>query len=251
MAFTELPRYGSWVLQGLNLEGWTTILSRSETQHLVINSVIYASLAGVIDVVLGAVIGYLLVRKRYVGRSLLDVMSMLPLAVPGVVIALGYLFIFSTRLPGTNFRLSSLWFILVIAYSMRRLPYSVRSSHAALQQIHISLEEAAQNLGASRMWTLVKVTVPLMSAGIFAGGTMSFLTAFTEVSTSLMIQPLYGPLGTHARPITLGIYTEIQRGAGGYAAAGALGVIQILVAALCFYLVYRVAGSGDLSIGVG
>ena len=251
VAFTELPRYGSWVLQGLNLEGWTTILSRSETQHLVINSVIYASLAGVIDVVLGAVIGYLLVRKRYVGRSLLDVMSMLPLAVPGVVIALGYLFIFSTRLPGTNFRLSSLWFILVIAYSMRRLPYSVRSSHAALQQIHISLEEAAQNLGASRMWTLVKVTVPLMSAGIFAGGTMSFLTAFTEVSTSLMIQPLYGPLGTHARPITLGIYTEIQRGAGGYAAAGALGVIQILVAALCFYLVYRVAGSGDLSIGVG
>lgn len=251
VAFTELPRYGSWVLQGLNLEGWTTILSRSETQHLVINSVIYASLAGVIDVVLGAVIGYLLVRKRYVGRSLLDVMSMLPLAVPGVVIALGYLFIFSTRLLGTNFRLSSLWFILVIAYSMRRLPYSVRSSHAALQQIHISLEEAAQNLGASRMWTLVKVTVPLMSAGIFAGGTMSFLTAFTEVSTSLMIQPLYGPLGTHARPITLGIYTEIQRGAGGYAAAGALGVIQILVAALCFYLVYRVAGSGDLSIGVG
>jgi ABC-type Fe3+ transport system permease subunit len=80
---------------------------------------------------------------------------------------------------------------------------------------------------------------------------MSFLTAFTEVSTSLMIQPLYGPLGTHARPITLGIYTEIQRGAGGYAAAGALGVIQILVAALCFYLVYRVAGNGDLSIGVG
>ena len=251
VAFTELPRYGSWVLQGLNLEGWTTILSRSETQHLVINSVIYASLAGVIDVFLGAVIGYLLVRKRYVGRSLLDVMSMLPLAVPGVVIALGYLFIFSTRLPGTNFRLSSFWFILVIAYSMRRLPYSVRSSHAALQQIHISLEEAAHNLGASRMWTLVKVTVPLMSAGIFAGGTMSFLTAFTEVSTSLMIQPLYGPLGTHARPITLGIYTEIQRGAGGYAAAGALGVIQILVAALCFYLVYRVAGSGDLSIGVG
>ena len=251
VAFTELPRYGSWVLQGLNLEGWTTILSRSETQHLVINSVIYASLAGVIDVFLGAVIGYLLVRKRYVGRSLLDIMSMLPLAVPGVVIALGYLFIFSTRLPGTNFRLSSFWFILVIAYSMRRLPYSVRSSHAALQQIHISLEEAAQNLGASRMWTLVKVTVPLMSAGIFAGGTMSFLTAFTEVSTSLMIQPLYGPLGTHARPITLGIYTEIQRGAGGYAAAGALGVIQILVAALCFYLVYRVAGSGDLSIGVG
>lgn len=80
---------------------------------------------------------------------------------------------------------------------------------------------------------------------------MSFLTAFTEVSTSLMVQPLHGPLGVHARPITLGIYSEILRGAGGYAAAGALGVIQIVIAATCFYFVNRLAGErGELSIGV-
>jgi len=252
IAFAELPKYGSWILQGLNLEGWTTVFGRAETQHLVINSIIYATLAGLIDVLLGALIGFILVRKKFVGKTFLDVMSIMPLAVPGVVIALGYLFFFSTRLPGTTFRLSSFWFILVIAYSMRRLPYSVRSSHAVLQQIHVSLEEAAQNLGASRMWTMLKVTIPLMYAGLIAGGTMSFLTAFTEVSTSLMVQPLHGPLGVHARPITLGIYSEIQRGAGGYAAAGALGVIQIVIAALCFYFVNRVVGeTGELSIGVG
>lgn len=251
IAFAELPKYGSWILQGLNLEGWNTILSRVETQHLVINSLIYASLAGAIDIVLGALIGYILVRKKFLGKTALDIISMIPLAVPGVVIALGYLFLFSSRLPGTTFRLSSFWFILVISYSMRRLPYSVRSGHAALQQIHISLEEAAQNLGASRFWTLLKVTVPLMAAGLFAGGTMSFLTAFTEVSTSLMVQPLHGPLGVHARPITLGIYTEIQRGAGGYAAAGALGVIQIVAAAICFYFMNRIARKSEaLSVGV-
>ena len=133
---------------------------------------------------------------------------------------------------------------------MRRLPYSVRSSHAALQQIHISLEEAAENLGATRLHTMLKVTLPLMSAGIIAGGTMSFITAFTEVSTSLMIQPLHGPFGIHARPITLGIYSEIQRGAGGYAAAGALGVIQIVTATICFYLANRLGESGGASIGV-
>ena len=251
IAFAELPKYGTWILQGLNLEGWKTVFGRADTQHLVINSLIYATLAGLIDIILGALIGFILVRKKFLGKTALDIISIMPLAVPGVVIALGYLFLFSTRLPGTTFRLSSFWFILVIAYSMRRLPYSVRSSHAALQQIHISLEEAAQNLGASRMWTMLKITIPLMYTGLIAGGTMSFLTAFTEVSTSLMVQPLHGPLGVHARPITLGIYSEILRGAGGYAAAGALGVIQIVIAAICFYFVNRLAGErGELSIGV-
>lgn len=251
IAFAELPRYGSWVLQGLNLGGWRKVLGRVETQHLVINSLLYASLAAMIDVVLGALIGYILVRKKFAAKSVLDIISTMPLAVPGVVIALGYLSLFSARLPGTTFRLSSFWFILVVAYSMRRLPYAVRSSHAVLQQIHVSLEEAAQNLGATRLWTLLKITVPLMSAGLIAGGTLSFITAFTEVSTSLMVQPLHGPFGVHARPITLGIYSEIQRGAGGYAPAGALGVIQIVIAALCFYLVNRVVGRRGLSIGVG
>jgi len=251
IAFAKLPKYGTWILQGLNLEGWKTVFGRAETKHLVINSLIYATLAGLIDIILGALIGFILVRKKFVGKTALDVISIMPLAVPGVVIALGYLFLFSTRLPGTTFRLSSFWFILVIAYSMRRLPYSVRSSHAALQQIHISLEEAAQNLGASRMWTMLKITIPLMYTGLIAGGTMSFLTSFTEVSTSLMVQPLHGPLGVHARPITLGIYSEILRGAGGYAAAGALGVIQIVIAAICFYFINRLAGErGELSIGV-
>jgi len=252
IAFAELPKYGSWVLQGLTLEGWVEVFQRGETQHMVINSVIYASLAAMIDVVLGALIGFISVRKRFLGKGVLDILSVLPLAVPGVVIALGYIFLFSARMPGTTFRLSSYWFILVIAYSMRRLPYSVRSSHATLQQIHVSLEEAAQNLGATRLWTLLRITFPLMLAGLFAGGTMSFITAFTEVSTSLMIQPLQGPLGAHAKPMTLGIYSEIQRGAGGYAPAGALGVIQIVTAVVCFYIANRLVGEkGELSLGVG
>ena len=252
IAFAKLPKYGSWVLQGFTLEGWVKVLQRGETQHMVINSIIYASLAALIDVILGALIGFISVRKKFAGKGLLDLLSVMPLAVPGVVIALGYIFLFSTRMPGTTFRLSSYWFILVIAYSMRRLPYSVRSSHATLQQIHVSLEEAALNLGATRLRTLLRITFPLMLSGLLAGGTMSFITAFTEVSTSLMIQPLRGPLGVHAKPMTLGLYSEIQRGARGYAPAGALGVIQIITAVICFYIANRLVGEkGELSIGVG
>jgi iron(III) transport system permease protein len=252
IAFAELPQYGSWILQGFTLEGWVKVLQRGETQHMVLNSIIYASLAALIDVILGALIGFISVRKKFAGKGLLDLLSVMPLAVPGVVIALGYIFLFSTRMPGTTFRLSSYWFILVIAYSMRRLPYSVRSSHATLQQIHVSLEEAALNLGATRLRTLLRITFPLMLSGLLAGGTMSFITAFTEVSTSLMIQPLRGPLGVHAKPMTLGIYSEIQRGARGYAPAGALGVIQIITAVICFYIANRLVGEkGELSIGVG
>ena len=249
IAFTVLPGYGQWIPKGITLDGWRTVIAREETSFFIINSVIYASLAALIDIVLGALIGYLLARKNFPGKSVLDIVSMMPLAIPGVVIGLGYLRFFSAPLFGSTFRLSSIWFILVISYSMRRLPYAVRSSHAVLQQIHVSLEEASLNLGASRIKTFLKITLPLMTAGLVAGGTMAFITAFTEVSTSLMIQPLYGPFGVHARPITLGIYFEILRGAGGYAPAGCLGMIQIVVAILGFYITNRVLGE-QVTIGM-
>ncbi|MDA0747910.1 MAG: iron ABC transporter permease, partial [bacterium] len=122
-----------------------------QTPHFVKNTLLYCLLAAGIDVVLGALIAFLLVRGRIAGKGLLDAVAMLPLAIPGVVLAIGYLRVFHAyNIPGLGGPLTSSWVILVIAYAVRRLPYTLRSCYAAMQQIHVSYEEAAQNLGANR-----------------------------------------------------------------------------------------------------
>ena len=117
-------------------------------------------LAAGFDIVLGAAIAFLLLRTSVPGRNLLDAIATLPLAIPGVVLGVGYLRVFhGWDFPGADGPLTSSWFILVIAYTMRRLPYTVRACYAALQQVHISLEESAQNLGANRLRTFTKITL--------------------------------------------------------------------------------------------
>lgn len=100
--------------------------------------------------------------KASLGKNLLDAISMLPFAIPGIVIATGYIRTFRNPIPFTSFDLLSFWMIIALALTIRRLPYTVRSSHAALQQIHTSLEEVSMTLGASRLQTLLKITLPLM-----------------------------------------------------------------------------------------
>jgi iron(III) transport system permease protein len=115
------------------------------------NSLKYASISTVVDVFLGIAIAYVVVRSKIAGRSVLDFLAMMPLAVPGIVLAFGYLamsqegrffyFINPVRNPTV---------LLIIAYSIRRLPYVVRSAAAGFQQTSVTLEEAAENLGARR-----------------------------------------------------------------------------------------------------
>ena len=125
----------------------------------------YAGFATVVDVFLGIGIAYVVVRTTFPGRGLLDTFAMLPLAVPGLVLAFGYLamtqegrvfaFLNPTKDPTA---------LLIIAYSVRRLPYVVRSVAAGLQQTSVTLEEAAQNLGAPPLRALRKITLPLILA---------------------------------------------------------------------------------------
>jgi len=105
----------------------------------------------------------------------------MPLAVPGLVLAFGYLAI--TR-EGELFRFlvdsppfiptDSPMILLVIAYSVRRLPYIVRSAVAGFQQTSASLEEAAANLGAGPITTMVRITAPLIAANLIAGAILAF-----------------------------------------------------------------------------
>jgi iron(III) transport system permease protein len=119
---------------------------------------------------------------------------------------------------------------------MRRLPYTVRACYAALQQVHISLEESALNLGANRLRTFTKITLPLISGGLIAGGLIAFVTSCVELSSTIILVPRI-ELG----PIAYGIYLYMQSPLGRGAGA-ALGVVAILLVSLGTYLTHRIFG---------
>lgn len=217
------------------LENYAEILFRAP--HFVKNTLLYTLLAAGLDVFLGAAIAFLLLRSHLWGRNLLDAIATLPLAIPGVVLAVGYLRVFhGWDFPGAGGPLTSTWFILVIAYAMRRLPYTVRASYAALQQVHVNLEESAHNLGANRLRTFFKITLPLIMGGLVAGGLIAFVTSCVELSSTIMLVPRI-----EMGPISYGIYVYMQS-ALGRSAGAALGVVAILLVSLGTYLTHRVFG---------
>jgi iron(III) transport system permease protein len=200
------------------------ILVRSP--QFIANTVRYAGLAALLDVALGAVIAWLLLRGRVRGRQWLDTISTVPLAIPGVVIAVGYLRAFGgLPVPGLGEPLTSTWLILVIVYAVRRLPYAVRGAYAALQQLSPALEEAAQNLGANRPRTFRRITLPLMTRGLVAGGLLAFITSAVDLSSTILLVPRV-ELG----PLSYGIYLYMQS-AVGRGPGAALGVVAIVLVA--------------------
>jgi len=190
------------------------------------NTLIYASLAGLIDVGLGVAIAYLVLRTRLIGREWLDWAATAALAVPGVVLGIGYLRTFyGVTLPGGQ-PLATLWVTIVLALAVRRLPYALRACYAALQQISVSLEEAAESLGATKRRTIRRVVVPLMMGGILAGFVSSFATAAVELSATLMLVQ-----SDADAPLAYGLYVFMQSAAGRGPGA-ALGVIAVAMVAI-------------------
>jgi iron(III) transport system permease protein len=212
--------YGTILPTGWTLDNFRAALGHDLTLPSIQNSLKYASLATLVDVVLGVAIAYVVTRTKIVGRELLDAMAMLPLAVPGLVLAFGYLIITQ---PGQIFgwmnpAIDPLW-ILVIAYSVRRLPYVVRSAAAGFQQTSVTLEEAAQNLGCTPFRALRKITLPLIAANLMAGGLLAFSFAMLEVSDSLILAQKQQDF-----PITKAIFELYQLLGDGRFLASALGV---------------------------
>lgn len=156
-SFSPLP-------DGYTIQHFNTIFTQSS--QYVWNTLAYAGSAAVIDVILGTAIAYIVIRTKLVGRKWLDYMATAALAVPGVVLGIGYLRMFhSIQLPFGLGQMSSFWGIIIVALAVRRLPYALRACMAALQQVSLSLEEAAESLGASRTSTIRRVVVPLMTGG--------------------------------------------------------------------------------------
>lgn len=248
LGLSLLPHFGIFLLSfsriwsfsvlpaSYTLDHYAEILFR--VPHFVRNTLLYTLLASGLDVILGATIAFLLLRSRLWARDLLDAIATLPLAIPGVVLAVGYLRVFhGWEFPGLGAPLTSTWPILVIAYTMRRLPYTVRASYAALQQVHVSLEESAQALGANRLRTFFKITLPLITGGLVAGGLIAFVTSSVEFSSTIMLVPRI-----EMAPISYGIYVYMQS-ALGRGAGAALGVVAIFMVCLGTYLTHRVFGA--------
>ncbi|MEK7949341.1 ABC transporter permease [Luteolibacter soli] len=184
------------------------------------NSLFYASFATLVDLVLGVAIAWVIVRSTIKGRALLDALVMLPLAVPGLVLAFGYLALSQEGRPlrfligaGGNPAM-----LLIVAYAVRRLPYVVRSAVAGLQQSNPALEEAARSLGAGWFNTLRKVSLPLIGANLAAGCILAFAFAMLEVSDSLILAQQ-----VEYYPITKTIYSLLSSLGNGHELAAALG----------------------------
>ena len=210
---------------GFTLAHYARVLGDSSVY--ISNTLLYSSLAAAIDVVLGGAIAYLVLRTRLPGRGMLDWGAGTALAVPGVVLGIGYLRAFyGVKLPdGTP--LAALWIMIVVAIAIRRLPYALRAAYAALQQISVSLEEAAENLGATRSRTVRRIVIPLMTGGLLAGFVTSFATAAVELSAVLMLVQ-----NNSDAPLSYGLYVLMQTPAGRGAGA-ALGVIAVIIVAVC------------------
>ncbi len=221
-SFSPLP-------DAYTLEHYTTVFQ--DSSGMIRNTLIYCGLAAGLDVVLGVTIAYLILRTRLPARQWLDWIATASLAVPGIVLAIGFLRLFKgVTVPGTDVPLTSTWLAIMLAYAVRRLPYALRSCMAALQQVHISLEEAAESLGATKMRSIRRVLVPLMTGGILAGFVTSFITAAVELSATIMLVS-----ADSQAPMSYGIYLYMQSVAGRGPGA-ALGVLAILVVAVGTYL---------------
>ena len=231
MSFSKVWSF-SVLPDAYTLEHYATVFT--DSKQMIGNTLLYCLLAAGLDVVIGTSIAYLILRTQLPARRWLDYLASAALAIPGLVLAIGYLRMFKgVNLPFTDTPVVTTWVLIMLAYAVRRLPYALRSCMAALQQVHISLEEAAQSLGASRLSTIRRIMVPLMMGGILAGFVTSFITAAVELSATILLASAQSQA-----PMSYGIYLYMQS-ISGRGPGAALGVLAVVVVGLGTYFSHR------------
>jgi iron(III) transport system permease protein len=216
--------YGTVLPSGLTLAHVRAALAHDVVVPSIANSLRYVTLATAFDLVIGTTIAYLVTRARSRAGLVLDAAAMLPLAVPGLVMAFGYLAISREGRPLSFLNpLRDPTALLVIAYAVRRLPFVVRSAEAGFAQISVALEEAAASLGASALSTFRRVTLPLLLPHLMAGAVFAFALSMLEVSDSLILAQRQATY-----PITKAMYDLFQLLGDGRQVAAALGLWAML-----------------------
>ena len=181
------------------------------------NTFVIGISALVLIILLAVLVAYLVIRRKNTVNNVIDVISMLPYIIPGSVVGIA---------------LNILLF--------RRLPYTIRSSVATLQQIPITVEEAAISLGSSKAKTFFQITVPMMANGIISGAILSWVTIITELSTAICLYTV------RTQTLTLAIYTYVSRGNDGIAAA--LATILSLTTVVSLLLFMKLSKSKDVTL---
>ena len=224
----------SWGLdfwKGLTLANYKFILfDYNVTQRAITNSLMLAFAAATLCVILGALIGWIDLRTRIPGRKLLDYASLIPLGLPGIVVAVA-LIQFWLAMP---IALYGTLAILLLAYVGRYIPLGVRAANASLRQVDPSLEESAQILGASWTTTMREITLPLIRPGLFAGWLLVFVPVIQELSASILL--------FSSSSITLAVAVYNLYETGYIEPVAALAMINMLIIGAAIWLAYRIGG---------
>ena len=228
-----LKTSGKIFLKGFSLDSY-----RYAFTHLtkaIPNTFIIGGLALIVVIVLAILIAYLVVRRNNLMNKVIDTVSMVPYIIPGAVVGIALVMAFNKKplvLTGTMI-------IMIVALVIRRIPYTIRSSTATLQQISMSIEEAAISLGSSKLKAFFRITVPMMANGILSGAIMSWVTIITELSTAIILYNL------NTITLTLATYTYVSRGNYGIAAAYATILTVSTIISLLIYM--KVTGNKEIS----
>jgi iron(III) transport system permease protein len=224
----------SWGLEfwkGLTLANYKFILfDYNVTQRAILNSLMLATVAATLAVFLGVVMGWIDLRTRIPGRKILDYASLIPLGLPGIVVAVA-LIQFWLAMP---IALYGTLTILLLAYVGRYLPLGVRAANASLRQVDPSLEESAQILGASWTTTLREVTLPLIRPGLFAGWLLVFVPVIQELSASILL--------FSSSSITLAVAVYNLYETGYIEPVAALAMVNMAIIGVAIWLAYRIGG---------
>lgn len=225
---------GSRFIATFSLESYRLVM-RSLWKSIT-NTYLFGFAAIIIIILLGMFIAYISTRKKNALTSLIDAITMFPYILPGSVLGITLLLAFNKQ----PLLLSGTITILVIAYIVRRLPYTLRSSAAILYQISPSMEEASISLGYSPVKSFFKVTAVMMLPGVLAGAILSWITVINELSASII---LYTG-GT--KTMSVAIYTEVIRSS--YGTAAAISSILTITTIISLMIFFRLSGNRSINV---
>ncbi len=188
-------------------------------------TLLYGLIATVLIVLLGTSAAYIIARRDIPGKTYFDLLVTSPIALPGIVIATGYFILYFRTI---FFPLDAPVFLIIMSYTIRKFPFTVRAAYAGLQSTPVVLEEASQNMGASKNQTFVKITMPLIGVSVLAGSLLSFVYSVSEVSTSLIL----GSLGPEQAPMTYWTKEVLESHSASYSSANSAACLGVLMMAM-------------------
>ncbi|AJY75356.1 ABC transporter permease [Paenibacillus beijingensis] len=235
VAYTSFQKTsGKIFVDGYSLDSYRTAFSK--VGDSIYNTFFLAIITIIIITFTAVLIAYATVKRKGAVANLLDTFTMMPYIVPGSILGIALLVTFNKK----PILLSGTAAILIAAFVIRRLPYTIRSSAAVLHQVNDSIEEAAISLGASTMKTFFRITVPMILPGVIAGAILSWISIITELSTSIILYT------GKTKTMTVAVYTEVVR--GNYGVAAALSTLLTVITVLSLLLFFKLTGKKEVTL---